>query len=198
MTMRQAINFLFLSLALCAPAAAQKMGGTNHSAPMLTQSFTANGGSVDFVIEYTAITWSGGEFMAMVMDKDNGGRHRAHVNRNAPEQPLGSLRADTHVKIGDTNLPKGMYALYFTIDDDLKWSLNARDERDEKKVYTWELDLGKAKKKSSRLRVLVAPGENPREASIELAFGNMSGDLAVTQGSAPKPQSKPTTRRETK
>lgn len=192
--MKAAITLLSLTLAVGTPAVAQKMGGTNHNAPMLTQTFTSDDESVDFVIEYTAITWAEGQFMRRVMDKENGSRVREHVNRVAPSQPLGSLRADSPLSIGGTNVPKGMYSLYFTIGDDLVWSVNLQDEKDESTVFTWKLSLDEVKKKHSRLRVLLAPAESARNAELEVSFGNMQGSLEVSRGSDEKPKSRPSTR----
>ncbi|MCA8943580.1 MAG: DUF2911 domain-containing protein [Planctomycetes bacterium] len=189
--MKSAITLLSFALALGTPAFAQKMGGTNHNAPMLTQTFTSDDKSVDFVVEYTAITWADGQFMTRVMDKENGGRVREHVNRVAPTQPLGSLRADSPLQIGGTNVPKGMYALYFTIGEDLVWSVNLQNEKDESMVFSWKLSLDTVKKKHSRLRVLLAPAESARNAELEVSFGNMQGALEVARGSEKKAESQP-------
>ena len=115
----------------------------------------------------------------------------AAAPNGAPTQPLGSLRADSPLQIGGTNVPKGMYALYFTIGEDLVWSVNLQNEKDESMVFSWKLSLDTVKKKHSRLRVLLAPAESARNAELEVSFGNMQGALEVARGSEKKAESQP-------
>ena len=192
--MKSIFPLLALSIVLASPAVAQRMGGTNNNAPTLTQSFA--GGDLEVQVEYRAITWAGGNFMTTVMDKEKGERYRSFVNSKAAGSPLGSLRTETALKIGDQDLPKGLYSLYFTIDDNAKWHMHAQDETKKSNHFEWTLELKTTKKSRSRLQVLLLPADEVGSCDIDIAFGSMQGSVAVTKSTKKfkKPASKPTTR----
>lgn len=184
--MIKTLTTLSLAFALAVPAAAQKMGSTNSDAPSLSQSFAAKNETVDFTIDYTAITWADGRTMDAIMDKDRGARYRQRVNSTAATNPLASLSTESALNFGGENLPAGVYSLYFTIGDDLKWKLNAQSEEDEKIHFSWTLDFKKSQHDVKRLTVLVYTGDDAATADVSLSFGTMSCTVQAKAGKEPK------------
>lgn len=159
-----------LVLGLCSLAPAQRMGGSNHDAPILTQSFSAQDG-IDFRIDYHAITWADGKTMARMMEAERGARIRKRINAEAPNAPLGTMRADTPISLGGKNVVEGLYALYFTIDEELNWTLHAQNEVEDDIHYQWKLALVETEKTSARLSMSVLPAEAAGDANVTIAFG---------------------------
>jgi hypothetical protein len=166
-------SFLSLALAaaLCAPAFAQKMGSTNSNAPALSQSITI--GEAKMSLDYTSITWADGKTMSAIADKEKGARARTRVNNSAANAPLGKFTSSIDCKCGEATLAAGSYDVYFTIGDDLGWSLNFKSGD---KVTTTKLDLKSGEHESKRLQMLLHATDNG--AGAWLSFGKMSGMLA--------------------
>lgn len=160
-----------LAAALCAPAFAQKMGSTNSNAPALSQSITI--GEAKMSLDYTSITWADGKTMTAIADKEKGARARTRVNNSAASAPLGKFTTSIDCKCGDATLAAGAYDVYFTIGDDLAWSLNFKAGD---KVTTTKLDLKSGEHESKRLQMLLHATDNG--AGAWLSFGKMSGMLA--------------------
>ena len=182
--MQLTASALALAVLLSAPLAAQKMGGSNEDAPIVSQTFTAQG-AAEVVIDYTAITWADGHAMSTIQDKKLGARLRKKVNREAPDAPLGALRCDATVNVGGTDVGKGLYALYFTIDDDCKWHLHAQSETDDTVHHEWTLDLVEMKKARKRLSMSLLPGDTAKECEVQIRFGKMEAIVPV-KPAAPK------------
>lgn len=182
--MKHTLSLLALSLAFCAPLAAQKMGSTNSDAPTLNQAFATKDGSVDFKVEYTAITWADGQTMARLMDKEKGEGMRTRVNGSAPKAPLASLTTKHPIEAGGQTLPAGVYSIYFTIADDLTWRLNAQHEEDASVSFQWRLKFQQSDAERTRLAISVNPADDANEASISIAFGSMVCSFEIEAGEA--------------
>ena len=170
---------LALAAALCAPALAQKMGMTNTNAPTIKQTITAN--DVTMSLDYTSITWADGATMTRLADKENGARVRERVNKTAPNEPLATFKSSVDVKFGDVSLPAGEYQVYFTVGDDLAWSLNFKSGD---KVHTTKLQLSDATGHESKRLLMSLYAGDGGGAGVYLAFGKMGGMLNITP--APK------------
>jgi len=166
-------SFLSLALAaaLCAPAFAQKTGSTPSNAPALSQSITI--GDAKMSLDYTSITWADGKTMTAIADKDKGARARTRVNNSAANAPLGKFTSSIDCTCGDATLAAGTYDVFFTIGDDLAWSLNFKSGD---KVTTTKLELKTGEHESKRLQMLLHATDNG--AGAWLSFGKMSGMLA--------------------
>ena len=123
-----------LVTALCTPAFAQRMGGSNRNAPEVKQSIGAE--DLAITLNYTSITWANGEAMKAITDKENGGRLRERVNRSAPSSPLGTFKSNMPLACGDLSLPAGDYEIYYTINDDCEWQINFHKDGEAMMVAT--------------------------------------------------------------
>ncbi|MCU0863602.1 MAG: hypothetical protein MUC36_07430 [Planctomycetes bacterium] len=170
--MKKFLSFV-LAAALCAPAFAQKMGGTNSDAPTISQTIEAGAGKMS--LNYTAVTWAEGKTMARIMDKEKGAGMRKRISENAASAPLGSMTSSVDVKCGDLHLPAGTYEVFFTIDEDLNWSINFKSGE---KVHTHKLALADSGHESKRLMLCLYAAE--KGAGVYVAFGNKSGDLQLS------------------
>lgn len=164
---------IVLAAALCAPAFAQKMGSTNTNAPALKQSITA--GDAKMSLDYTSIVWAEGKMMARLGDKENGAKARERFNAAGPNAPLGQFTSSVDVKCGDLALPAGEYAVYFTIADDLSWSINFKAGD---KVHSQKLKLDNSEHESKNLMMCLYAEEGG--AGAYLAFGKLSGMLSFS------------------
>ena len=167
--MKKILSFA-LAAALCAPAFAQKMGSTNSNAPALKQSIEAKGASMS--LDYQAITWAEGKTMARIMDKEKGAGFRKRINESAADSPLGTFKTSVDVSCGDGVLAAGEYSVFFTIDEDLNWSINFKSGD---KVHSHKLTLADSGHESKMLMLCMYAGE--KGAGVYVAFGNKSGDI---------------------
>jgi hypothetical protein len=167
--MKKFLSFV-LAAALCAPAFAQKMGSTNTDAPAMKQSIEAGGAKMS--LDYTSITWADGKTMSRLMDKEKGANARKRISENAASSPLGSFSTSVDVKCGDLHLPAGEYQVFFTIDDDLAWSINFQGKD---KVHSHKLTLADSSHESKRLMLCLYAAD--KGAGVYVAFGNKSGEL---------------------
>lgn len=164
---------LVLAAALCAPAFAQKMGSTNSNAPAMKQSIEAQGGTMS--LDYQAITWADGRTMGRILDKEKGAPMRKRVNDSAADSPLGTFKTSVDVQCGDTMLAAGEYSVFFTIDEDLNWSINFKSGD---KVHSHKLTLADSGHESKRLMLCMYAAE--KGAGVYVAFGSKSGDVQFT------------------
>lgn len=162
---------LVLAAALCVPAFAQKQGMSNNNAPTVKQTVMA--GDAKMSLDYTSITWASGSTMTALADKEKGARQRQRVNGNAANAPLAAFSTSIDVTCGDITLPAGEYQVYFTIGDDLEWSLNFKSGD---KVTTTKLKLASGEHESKRLMMCLYAED--AGAGVYLAFGKMSGMLS--------------------
>jgi hypothetical protein len=174
--MKKLLPFV-LAAAFCTPAFAQKMGMSNNDAPEIKQSLSA--GDAKMSLDYTSITWAQGKMMARLSDKDNGAKAREQFNKAGPGAPLAMFKTSVDCKCGDATLPAGEYQVYFTIGDDLSWSLNFKSGD---KVMTTKLALANGEHDSKRLVMGLYAEE--KGAAVHLAFGKQSGTLAIMPGGA--------------
>ena len=163
---------LVLAAALCAPAFAQKMGSTNSNAPMMKQTIEA--GSAKMSLDYEAITWADGKTMARIMDKEKGAGARKRISESAAQAPLGSFTTSVECKIGEQTLPAGDYKVFFTIDEELNWSINFQGKD---KTFAQKLTLADAGHESKRLMLCLYATD--KGAGVYVAFGSKSGDLQI-------------------
>jgi hypothetical protein len=161
-----------LAAALCAPAFAQKMGSTNSNAPTIKQTIVA--GDAKISLDYTSITWASGKTMGRLMDKESTDA-RARVNKMAGDQPLGSMTSSVDLMLGDLHIPAGDYKVYFTIDDDLTWSINFKGKE---KTLTSKLALMPSDHESKRLLLCLYAGEEDG-AGVYVSFGDKMGMLEL-------------------
>lgn len=164
---------LVLAAALCAPAFAQKMGSTNSNAPMMKQSIEA--GSAKMSLDYEAITWADGRTMARIMDKEKGAGMRKRITESAAQAPLGSFTTSVECKVGEQTLPAGDYKVFFTIDEDMNWSINFQGKD---KTFTHKLTLADSGHESKRLMLCLYASD--KGAGVYVAFGSKSGDLQIS------------------
>ena len=163
---------LALAAALCAPAFAQKMGSTNSNAPMMKQSIEATGAKMS--LDYEAITWADGKTMSRIMDKEKGAGMRKRINESAAQSPLGSFTTSVDCKVGANTMPAGDYKVFFTVDDDLNWSINFQGKD---KTFTEKLTLADSGHESKRLMLCMYATD--KGAGVYVAFGSKSGDLQL-------------------
>lgn len=159
---------LALAAALCAPVSAQKMGMSNNNAPTVKQTVTA--GDATMSLDYISITWASGKTMTAIMDKEKGANTRSRVNSSASKAPLATFKTSVDVMCGNLHLAAG-YKIYYTIDDDLNWSINFMMGD---KTQTMKLDLADSEHESKRLMMCMYAGEEAG-AGVYVAFGNKSG-----------------------
>jgi hypothetical protein len=167
--MKKILSFV-LAAALCAPAFAQKQGSTNTNPPSVKQSIEAHGASMS--LDYLSVAWAEGKTMANLMDKENGVRGRKRLNDNAVKNPLGTFKTSVDVSCGDTMLAAGEYSVFFTIDEELNWSINFKSGE---KVHSHKLTLADSGHESKMLMLCMYAAE--KGAGVYVAFGNKSGDL---------------------
>lgn len=163
---------LALALAVCAPAVAQKMGGTNRNAPKISQSIEA--GKASMSLNYTAITWADGRMMKALADKEKGAGMRKHVNDSAPDSPLAMFKTSVDVTCGDLHLAAGEYKVYYTIDDDCAWHINFHG-KDADKPMSMKLELMGSEHENKRL--LMCLYAEDKGAGVYIAFGDKTGML---------------------
>jgi hypothetical protein len=162
-----------LATALCVPAFAQKMGSSNSDAPTVKQTVMA--GHAKISLDYTSITWASGRTMTRLLDKEKGAPVRERVNSGAGDAPLGSMTTSVDLMCGDLAIPAGEYQVYFTIGDDLAWSINFKGKD---KTLTTKLALADAEHESKRLMMCLYAGEE-EGAGVYVAFGKQSGMLEL-------------------
>lgn len=162
---------LVLAAALCAPAFAQKQGSTNSNPPSVKQSVEAHGASMS--LDYLSVAWAEGKTMARIMDKEKGASARKRINDGAVNNPLGTFKTSVDVSCGDTMLAAGEYSVFFTIDEDLNWSINFKSGE---KVHSHKLTLADSGHESKMLMLCMYPAE--KGAGVYVAFGNKSGELS--------------------
>lgn len=163
-----------LVAALCTPAFAQKMGGTNNNAPEIKQAIKI--GDESMSLNYVSITWADGKMMQAIMDKANGARARQRVNSTAPNSPLASFKTSVACKCGDLELAAGDYEIYFTINDDCEWHLNFHaDGKD--KPQAMKLPLMKNEQPHKRLMMSLYAGDSTG-AGCYVAFGSQFAMLS--------------------
>jgi hypothetical protein len=167
--MKKILAFV-LAAALCAPAFAQVMGSTNSNPPMLKQSLTA--GEAKMSLDYKSITWADGKTMSRIMDKEKGAAVRKRISESASQAPIGTFTSSIDVMCGDLHLPAGEYPMFFTVDDDLAWSINFQGKD---KVHTQKLTLADSGHESKNLMLCMYAAD--KGAGVYVAFGNKSGDV---------------------
>jgi len=161
---------LTLAAVLCAPAFAQKMGGTNNNAPTIKQSIAIGDNSM--TLNYTAITWAEGKIMERCADKENGKQVRAYINRQAPSSPLANFKTTIDCKCGDLMLPAGEYEVYYTINEDCHWEINFHADGEDS-AKTMKLPLTNTPDTTKRLLMCLYAG-NEGGAGAYIAFGTKS------------------------
>ena len=174
--MKSLIVPALLALAFVAPASAQKMGSSNSNAPSCTSSITAGGLTVE--VKFTSITWASGRTMEQ-LTSEKGEAARTRINNGAEKAPLGELKTSADIMLGDKAVKAGTYAVFFTIDKDLKWHLNlaAKETRLE-----WALDLKDANQEMKRLHISLGAGDQDGTARLTIGFGKKICHVAVTPG----------------
>lgn len=168
----KALLSLTLLAALCVPAVAQRQGSSNSNAPEIKQSIAA--GEAKISLNYTSITWASGRTMTALMDKEKGGRTRERVNGNAAGNPLAAFTTSVPLQCGDLHLPAGDYKVFFTIGDDLAWSINFMMGD---KTMTMKLNLMDSGMESKRLLLCLYAGDDDG-AGVYVSFGKQMTMLA--------------------
>lgn len=154
-----------LALALCAPAFAQR-------SPKIEQSITA--GDVTMSLNYTSIAYNKGETVKALMSEE-GGDMRKMVNDRATSRPIATFKSSVDVKCGELTLPAGEHQVYFTIDEERKWTMNFKMGD---KVQSMKLALTDAGDHlAKQLLMCLYAGDNGG-AGVYLAFGTMQTMLS--------------------
>lgn len=165
---------LAFAAALCLPVAAQRSGSTNTNAPTIKQSIET--GDATISLDYTSITWAQGRWHERATDKENGARARERINQNAVASPLATLKTSVDLMCGDAHLAAGDYKVYFTIGDDLAWSINFQGKDD--KVQTVKLALDNSGHEQKRLLLCLYAADD-EGAGVYVAFGKEAGMLSL-------------------
>lgn len=163
-----------LLLLLAAPAAAQKMGSTNRSAPRIEQSIQL-GAAGKVTLNYIGITWGGGRWAESLESEETRAEMRGHINQAADRSPIGNLEVENDVTIGSTSVPAGNYKLSFKLDEDFNWQMNLSGDE----TITIPLELMEGEEHSTRLVVALYAGEEDGTAGVYLSFGNRMGMLTI-------------------
>jgi hypothetical protein len=152
---------LVLAVALCAPAFAQR-------GPKLEQTITA--GDAKMSLNYTSLSYGEGKTVGMLLDKEGGKEMRQMMNERSANRPLAVFTTSIAVKCGDAMLAAGEYQVYFTVSDDLAWSINFKQGD---KVTSTALKIEDSGHDSKRLLMCLYAEEEG--AGVYLAFGKMGG-----------------------
>ena len=167
---------IVLAVALCAPAFAQR-------GPKLEQSIAI--GDAKMAMNYTSINFAEGKTMAALMSKE-GAEMREMMNTRQSGRPLATFTTTVECKCGDVTLAAGEHKVYFTIGEDLTWSLNFKSGD---KVQSVKLALADSGHESKQLKMCLYAAEGG--AGVYLAFGKLSGDIKfVAAAPAPKTDGK--------
>lgn len=161
--MKKLLSFV-LAVALCAPAFAQR-------GPKVEQTLTA--GTAKMSLNYTSLAYGEGKTVGMLLDKEGGKDMRQMMNERSSNRPLASFATSIPVKCGDAVLAAGEYQVYFTVNDDLVWSINFKQGD---KVASTTIQLADGGHESKRLLMCLYAEEEG--AGVYLAFGKMSGMLS--------------------
>lgn len=164
---------VFLAAVLCVPAFAQR-------GPKIEQSITA--GETKMTLNYTSLSYGEGKTVGMLLDKENGKDMRAMMNERSSTRPQAKFSTTVEVKCGDATIAAGEHDVYFTVGDDLSWTINFKQGD---KVVSTKLKIEDSQHESKRLLLCLYAEE--AGAGVYLAFGKMSGMLSF------QPVAKPTT-----
>jgi hypothetical protein len=175
--MKSLVVSAFLALCAAAPASAQKMGSTNANAPRCTTSITAGGMTVE--IAFTSITMAAGKTMEQI-NSEKGEATRTRINASAEKNPLAELKTSSDITVGGKAVKAGTYAMFFTIDEKMKWHLNLAS-KDGK--IDWTLDLKDAPE-MKRLHIILGAGDEDGTAKLTIGFGKKICHVAVAGGAA--------------
>jgi hypothetical protein len=158
--MKKLLSFA-LALALCAPAFAQR-------GPKLEQSVTA--GEAKMSLNYTSLSYGEGKTMGTLLDKEGGKDMRAMMNERSANMQLAKFTTTVACTCGDAQLAAGEYQVYFTIGDDLGFTMHFKQGD---KVTSTKIKLENGQHESKRLMMCLYAEENG--AGVYLAFGKLSG-----------------------
>ncbi|MBL9076240.1 MAG: DUF2911 domain-containing protein [Planctomycetes bacterium] len=159
-----------LSLALCLPVFAQR-------GPKLEQTITV--GETKMSLNYTSLSYGEGKTIGMLLDKEGGKEMRAMMNERSANRPLATFKTSIDVKCGDAVLAAGEYQVYFTVDEEMTWSINFKMGE---KVTSTKLQISDSQHESKRLLLCLYAEEEG--AGVYLSFGKMSGMLSIQPHSA--------------
>jgi hypothetical protein len=155
---------LVLAVALCAPAFAQR-------GPKLEQTITS--GDAKMSLNYTSLSYGEGKTVGMLLDKEGGKEMRQMMNERSANRPLATFTTSIGVKCGDAVLAAGEYQVYFTVGDDLVWTIHFKQGE---KVVSSKIKLDDSQHESKRLLMCLYAEE--AGAGVYLSFGKMSGMLS--------------------
>lgn len=167
--MKKFLSFV-LAVAICAPAFAQR-------GPKLEQSIAI--GDVKMSLNYTSINFGEGKTIGTLMSKE-GAEMREGMNTRMAARPGATFITTVDCKCGDVTLAAGEHKVYFTIGEDLVWSLNFKSGE---KVQSVKLTLTDSGHESKQLMMCLYAADGGA-AGVYLAFGKMSGDIKFTAAPA--------------
>jgi hypothetical protein len=163
---------LALAALLCAPAFAQR--------PKIEQSIAM--GDVKMSLNYQSIPYGGGKTAEALVSKE-GADMRAHMNKRWADRPLATFTSSVDVKCGDLTLTAGEHQVYFSVGDDLKWSINFKSGD---KVQTMKLALQDGGGEHMAKQLLMALYAEPNGAGVYCAFGSWQTMLTFVPANAAK------------
>lgn len=155
---------LVLAVAICAPAFAQR-------GPKLEQTITS--GTTKMTLNYTSLSYGEGKTVGTLLDKEGGKEMRQMMNERSANRPLATFSTSINVKCGDAVLAAGEYGVYFTVSDELVWTINFKQGE---KVVSSVVKLDDSQHESKRLLMCLYAEE--AGAGVYLSFGKMSGMLS--------------------
>jgi len=168
--------------AFSAPAAAQVTGSTNRNAPKMEQTCDLGSERV-LTLNYTAITFAGGNWAASLADESRRDRMKAYINGKADSAPIAFFETTSDMMINETRVAAGEYDMAFVLNDDFKWDLRLKSDSGSIMIA---LNLTDSPMASKRLIMSLHGGEEDGTAGVYIAFGEQIGTLDLT----PAPEKK--------
>ena len=162
---------------LSVTASAQRMGHSNTHAPLITQNLKM-GDRAQIKVEYTAITFSGGEWATALANENTRDGVRDQINAAASKDPLGSLETDKDLTVAGKKVPAGNYKLAFMLNKRYRWQMVLTGET----TVEFNVKFNKASIFRHRLTLNLDAGEANFTAVLHISFGNETGRLTVTPG----------------
>jgi hypothetical protein len=150
---------------------AQISGSINRGAPKV--STTIEMGSNKVGVSYTAIRFGEGSWQKI---KDAEDRHE-NFNKFAASKPIGSVETSCDLTAAGRMIPKGSYAMYFTVSAQAGWILNLKPTEGD--AIRWRMNLSETKNKSGCLKVSLEPAAENNTCSISITFGDKQVTVPV-------------------
>lgn len=176
------ITSALLAAALVAPAVAQTPGSTNRNAPTVEQKVSYPNG-IAVTLNYTSITWAGGNWAKALEDKNKRDGARTYYNSEADKKPLGSFTTKTDVTFGGQEVAAGEYTLKFKLNDAFAWTI-VLENGSTTITVPLQLTPGGGEEHAHQRLVLALYASGKKEAGVYLGFGEQMAMLEIAPAAA--------------